>query len=370
MSANGTLRNFSRSRRNSCILEKAIKAPVSTFLEILGLTNFLLVDLMAPMIKASNEAPSDFDTKSQTPNATLSKSEIIGNSFIFLFAGHETSANSIHFSIILLAIHLSSQAHLQDDIDKIVGKKPTSELSYYADMPRLYNSMVGAVMNEQLRLMPAILNVPKVTTGDQVVTVDGRDLVVSNGTFIQLSVVSTNRNPRYWPSSPSKRTGKSNNLDDFVPERWLPSKTDSPPSNPQTEDKAPEVADGLEEASYDTNTSGSLFKPVKSSFISFSEGARACPGRRFAQVEITAVITAIFQKYTVELDVGKWASDEEVARMGDAEKRAVYQKAAVRAEEMLQRCEQRTITLQMISGDEVPVRFVERGKERFAGLFA
>jgi cytochrome P450 len=333
-----------------------------------SLTKVLAVDLMAPMIKASNEAPSDFVSKSGSSNATLSKSEIIGNSFIFLFAGHETSANSIHFSIILLAANLASQARLQADIDKIVGDKPTSELSYFTDMPRLYNSMVGAVMNEQLRLMPAILNVPKVTAGDQVVTIDGRDFMVSSGTFVQLNVVATNRNPRYWPHSPSKRTNKANDLDDFVPERWLPSSASTAPSHPHIEDKESDLADGLEEASYDTNSSTSLFHPVKNSFISFSEGARACPGRRFAQVEITAVITAIFQKYSVELDVGEWASDEEVERMGKAERKALYQKAAIRADEVLRRCEQRTITLQMRPGDKVPVRFVERGKERFAGL--
>ena len=221
-------------------------------------------------------------------------------------------------------------------------------------------------MNEQLRLMPAILNVPKVTAGDQLVSVDGREFPISSGTFIQLNVVATNRNPRYWPHSPSKRTGKSNDLDDFVPERWL-SNTTLSNSQPNVDEKQEDV-DGLEEASYDTSTSGSLFKPVKNSFISFSEGARACPGRRFAQVEITAVLTAIFQKYSVELDVSEWASDEEVARMGTAEKRAVYQKAMIRAESVLKRCEQRTITLQMRPGDKVPVRLVVRGKERFAGL--
>jgi cytochrome P450 len=318
---------------------------------------------MAPMIKASNEAPSDFNTNSKA-NAILSKSEIIGNSFIFLFAGHETTANSIHFSIILLAIHRASQARLQADIDKIVGDKPTSELSYYADMPRLYNSMVGAVMNEELRLMPVILNIPKVTTGDQAVTVDGREIPVANGTFVQLNIVATHRNPRYWPHSPSKITGKSNDLDDFVPERWLTSNTSPQVEKAQTSGKQDD-AESLGEASYDK---GSLFQPVKSSFIAFSEGARGCPGRRFAQVEITAVLTAMFQKYSVELDVSEWASDEVVARMGTAEKKALYQKAATRADTILKRSEQRTITLRMLPGDKVPVRFVERGKERFAGL--
>ena len=309
------------------------------------------------MIKASNEAPSEYDSKSQTPHAAiLSKSEIIGNSFIFLFAGHETSANSIHFSIILLAIHLATQVHLQADIDRIVGRdKSLSELSYYEDMPRLYNSMVGAVMNEQLRLMPAILNVPKISNRDHIVKMDGREFVVPKDTYVQLNIVGTNRNPRYWPYSPSKITGKDNDLHDFVPERWLPSKTSEAPTErlETKQEKDLEVSDGIEETAYDRNISesGSLFKPVKSSFISFSEGARACPGKRFAQVEITAVLTAIFQKYTVELDVADWASDEEVSRMGSVERKAVYQKAMDRASKLLARSEQRTITLQMRQGD-------------------
>src|SRR4051812_29555273 len=124
------------------------------------------------MIRASDQAPSDFTENAKVPHTPiLSRSELIGNSFIFFFAGHETSANSIHFSILLLAINLATQRLMQADIDKIVGRDtPTSEFSYQKHMPRLYNSMVGAVLNEQLRLIPAILSVPKVANGNQVVT--------------------------------------------------------------------------------------------------------------------------------------------------------------------------------------------------------
>ena len=109
------------------------------------------------MVRASESSPGN-NSKSQTSHAPiLSKQEIIGNSFIFLFAGHETSANSIHYSILYLAMDQPSQKRMQSDIDNIVGQKPISDFSYNMDMPRLYNSMVGAVMNEQLRLMPAIL---------------------------------------------------------------------------------------------------------------------------------------------------------------------------------------------------------------------
>ena len=321
------------------------------------------------MIKASEEAPPD--SKSTAPHAPiLSKEEIIGNSFIFLFAGHETSANGIHFSILHLAMSLPIQRHMQSDIDAILGRdKPISEFSYYTDMPRLYNSMVGAVLNEQLRLMPAILNIPKVANGAQVLTVDGKQFVIPDQTFVHINCVGTNRNPRYWATSPSKTTGNDNDIDDFVPERWLPSQTNPAGEKDSAEDKGEsEVADGLEQASFDTSTATSLFKPQKGSFISFSDGARACPGRRFAQVEITAVLSALFQKYSVEFDVADWASDEEVEKMGREEKRALYEKAIDRAKTVMRRSEQ-TITLQLKRGDHVPIRFLERGKERFADVF-
>ena len=47
---------------------------------------------------------------------------------------------------------------------------------------------------------------------------------------------------------------------------------------------------------------------------------------------------------------------------------AIYQKVVTRAESMLRRCEQRTITLQMRPSDKVLIRFIERGEERFTRL--
>jgi cytochrome P450 len=321
------------------------------------------------MIRASEEAPADFDIDSKVPGPAFSRQEIIGNCFILLQAGHETSANSLHFSMVCLAMNLASQRRMQADIDAIIGRQTLlSEVSYHTHMPRLYNSMVGAVFNEQLRLIPAILSIPKVANGEQVLWQDGKQIIVPSGTIVHLTVVGVNRNPRYWPSSPSKITNKNDDLDDFIPERWLPAKREAENEKAQNEEK--QNMDGLEKASYDTNTPGSLFKPFKNSFLSFSEGVRACPGRRFAQVEITAVLTAIFQRYSVELDVADWASDEEVFRMGSEEKRSLYLKAVERAQKILRRCVQTTITLQMKAGDKIPMRFVERGHERFSGAFS
>ncbi|KUJ12797.1 cytochrome P450 monooxygenase-like protein [Mollisia scopiformis] len=323
------------------------------------------MDLLGPMIKANEESTTSSTSKTQQA-PTLSTAEILGNCFIFLFAGHETTANNIHYTVLELALNPKIQRHLQEDIDNIIGpEKPISEWSYYEDMPRLYNSMVGATMSEALRIVPAICNVPKITTGDQTVTLDGRQFVIPNETFVHLNVVGINLNPRYW--------GEDSSV--FRPERWLP-KSDAnghaengavkENGNGHIEEKV--EADGLETTSFATSTSTSLITPVKGSFLSFSDGQRACPGRRFAQVESTAVLSAIFQKHSVELDVSDFASDEEVERMGKEERRSVYEKARIRAEEMIARSEQ-MITLQLRAGDEVPVVFRRRGEERFLGLY-
>ncbi|KAH6701999.1 cytochrome P450 monooxygenase-like protein [Leptodontidium sp. MPI-SDFR-AT-0119] len=316
------------------------------------------MDLLGPMIKANYTETGPDSKAANSTQATLSREEILGNSFIFLFAGHETTANNIHFSILLLAMNISAQRRMQADIDCILGSKPTSEFSYLNDMPRLYNSMVGAVLLEELRLVPAILNIPKQANGEQTVIMDGKQITFPDKMFLHLNVVGTNRNPRYWPDSPN----------DFMPERWLPRGIPGSDSSQVLEKGEKDNVDGLETASFETSGAASLFKPIKGSYISFSEGQRACPGRRFAQVESTAVLSTVFQKHSVELDVSSWASDEEVERMGREERRVLYEKAIERADKVMRRSEQ-MITLQMLPGDEVPVRFVERGTERFWGCY-
>jgi cytochrome P450 len=319
---------------------------------------------LVPLIKASqlgNDFANGNPKGDGVPNPwTLSKDEVIGNAFIFMFAGHETAANTMHFSLLLLAMNRPSQLHLQEDIDAIIGVKPSSKWTYANDMRNLYNSMVGAVQNEQLRLIPAVINIHKGTApSPQTITIDGKPAIIPSNSSICLNVVGTQRNPKYYQHSPSKITDKTHDMDDFVPERWL-----------LTSEEASKLAgmhesheDDLKNGSYENE--GLLFRPAKGSFIAFSEGARSCPGRRFAQVEITAVLAVIFQSYTVELDVGMFASDDEVRQMNFEEKRAVYAKARNRAERLIRESTY-MITLKM-RGDSVPVRFVKRGKEIFAG---
>jgi len=110
--------------------------------------------------------------KKMTP---LTDSEIKGNLFVFIVAGHETSASSLHMAITLLALHPSVQKELQKDLAQILNGRPPSEWDYEKDFPRLLNSMLGAVWNEELRLISPILTVPKmVCARPQRVIIEGR----------------------------------------------------------------------------------------------------------------------------------------------------------------------------------------------------
>ena len=296
----------------------------------------------------------------------MSKQDVIANSWIFLFAGHETTANTLHFAFLFLAIELIQQAHLQHDIDSIVGSRLPEEWTYEADMSRLYTSMAGATMNEVLRLMPPIINIPKIVKGaPQPLSVAGKNLAVPTNTIIHLNAVGVQRNPQYWPHSPSKISNKPHDLDDFVPERWVLSAKESVGQSKSKASDDAKSMDRYEKASFESGDG--LFTPIKGSFIPFSEGARACPGRRFAQVEIMAVLAVIFKTHTIELDVSEWASDEEVESMGTVKRKVLYEKAKQKARKLIRESET-IITLQML-GTNMPVRFVKRGHERFAKCY-
>jgi cytochrome P450 len=226
-------------------------------------------------------------------------------------------------------------------------------------MGQLYNSHVGAVMNETLRLMPPVVSIPKVTGPSPItLTMDGQPLRLPARTFMHINVIGSARNPRYYPSSPSQATPKKDDLDDFVPARWLERDAQAAARGGYT------IDDGLGTVSFEAHST--LYHPPRGAFVPFSDGVRACPGRRFAQVEITAILAVVFREWSVELDVRAWASDEEVARMGREARRAVYEVARRAAERTVRRSVS-IVTLKLRAGERVPVRWVRRGEECFAG---
>ncbi|KAK3109673.1 hypothetical protein LTR53_016814 [Teratosphaeriaceae sp. CCFEE 6253] len=339
------------------------------------------MDLMGALVKgagitsetldAATGRPDDPEKASPSSKQLLTDEEIYGNAFVFILAGHETAANTIHFSLLYLAMHPQSQRRLQRDLDDILGDRAIADWDYDADVPRLFGSMCGAVMNEELRLIPPVVGIPKTSTPGrpQGLQVGGRHVTVPQNCYVTLDTAALHRNPKYWPHTSEE------DLLDFRPERWLmeEGKGDGHGHGHKAHAEEDEAADttaaaddGLDVDGPDQrpDTAPSLFRPAKGAYVPFSDGHRSCLGRRFAQVEILAVLAVIFKTWSVELDVGLTMSDAELAAADEEVRRRAWDTADARARGLLRTGMMTIITIQMRK-EKVPMRFVRRGGERF-----
>lgn len=117
------------------------------------------VDLVRQLVKGQ-ELDQD-STGSTSEVSPLTDSELIGNCFLFIFASHETTAVTLHLAIILLALNPSVQIKVQQQLDKILEGRPVSQWNYERDLPPLFSNVLGAVLNEVLRLYGPAISIPK-----------------------------------------------------------------------------------------------------------------------------------------------------------------------------------------------------------------
>ncbi|KAF8633326.1 hypothetical protein AX17_004498 [Amanita inopinata Kibby_2008] len=201
-------------------------------------------DLFSNLLEANNE---DMD------EGNFTDSELIGNIYIFLVAGHETTANTLCCALALLALHPEVQEQLYRHIKEVV---PHGSLPAYEQMPLLTYTL--AVVYETLRLFPPVTAIPKYSSEDTTLTtsnIHGEKLTipVPKGTYLLIDTPGLHYNPRYWK-----------NPHEFNPSRFLG----------------------------DWN---------RDAFVPFSIGARACLGRKFAETESVAVLSMIVMHYQVEI---------------------------------------------------------------------
>ena len=188
------------------------------------------MDLMTALVKGAGITKKSSPGE-KAPAQTLTDQEIIGNAFVFLLAGHETTANSIHFCLVLLAMNIAAQRHLQADLDEIFHGRPINEADYDKIIPKLFGSMAGAVLNEELRLLAPVIGVPKSTMKDspQPLGIDGKLCTVPADCYISLMTPAVHRNPNVWPTGPPADPKSPppplSNLDhpraEFKPQTWI-----------------------------------------------------------------------------------------------------------------------------------------------------
>lgn len=96
----------------------------------------------------------------------LTEEEMIGNSFVFLLAGFETTANCLGFTAYLLAKYPEVQQRLYEEIVELFGH--TEKVDYEQAQKAAYLEMVIA---ESLRLFPPVTRYRPLFTSQEHVNV-------------------------------------------------------------------------------------------------------------------------------------------------------------------------------------------------------
>ncbi|KAL3457039.1 cytochrome P450 [Aspergillus heterothallicus] len=207
----------------------------------------------------------------------LSDAEVLGNVYIFSIAGHETTATTLRFALALLAVDESIQDVLYREIVDFLGES-RDVWDYENAFPNLVTPL--CIMLETLRLYPPVVSIPKLTAASGAdVTYEGESHHLPPNVRVNLNCNALHNSEMYW--GPDAKT--------FDPRRW-------DKRNPES---FLAVNDGVEGLSAPGLESQEIHKPHRGAFIPFSDGIRACVGRKFAQAEFVATLVGLLQEYRV-----------------------------------------------------------------------
>ncbi|KAI9216217.1 cytochrome P450 [Blastocladiella britannica] len=200
-------------------------------------------------------------------NQELSDTELQNEIALFLFAGHETSASTLTFIMILLHRHPLCKARVRQEVDEVLGEdgKPTFE-----DLGKL--RYTNAVMKEALRLFP----IGWATVRETVEPTKLGEYMIPAKTQVMVDFLHMHRNPALF-DRPTE----------FLPERWLTQTTT-------------DVDNGVSET-VDASSTGT----VPYSYLPFSGGMRSCIGKPFAEIEIKLVTAMLIQRYDFHVEEPK-----------------------------------------------------------------
>lgn len=273
--------------------------------------NLLSLLAQAGFQDRDSAATDVLDNDESAADYKLTEKEILGNAFVFMLAGHETSAHTLAFALNLLALHPQEQEKLYQDVQRVVGEKDATgttsadtctsttgttrnykELTY-TDIDKL--TYCYAVMKETLRLFPPVVTIPKVAIADaEIESGGGRKVLVPKDTIVNLQVYALHRNPNCYP-----------NPDDFCPSRWVNTsgRTEVSADGSGASDVKPTTFTATTAISAG-NSDGSGGITENAGFAAFSLGTRSCIGRRFAHIEIVLTLAMIAQRYRISVPEG------------------------------------------------------------------
>ncbi|KAL8755095.1 MAG: hypothetical protein Q9199_003884 [Rusavskia elegans] len=260
--------------------------------------------LVSNLVRASEQPQNPGSSNVGKVQKPLSIDEILGNIFVFNFAGHDTTSISLAYALFLLVAHPEVQDWISEEINFYLGSEPDPTTWQYENtFPKLQRCLAVLVswkhlihpffstgrkrifmeanensQLETLRLYNPIPGVPKHTGPhpQRLSLSNTKTLNIPPNTLVVPSLQALHTHPRYWGADSLN----------WRPSRWII------PSAPSTNTANPPLRTTL--------TAERLFNPQKGTFIAWSEGLRNCPGKKFAQVEFVATMARLFKGHRAE----------------------------------------------------------------------
>ncbi|XAR71712.1 hypothetical protein NMG60_11018109 [Bertholletia excelsa] len=182
----------------------------------------------------------------------LTTRELVDECKTFFFAGHETTALALTWTLLCLAMYPEWQDQLRDEIKEVIGEG-SIDASTLTGLKKM-----GWVMNEVFRLYPPAPNQQRQARED----IRVGDVVIPSGTNMWIDVVAMHHDPALWGTTAYE----------FRPERF--------------------AGDAHGGCSH------------KMGFLPFGFGGRMCVGRNMSMMEYKVVLTLMLTRFSFSLSPG------------------------------------------------------------------
>ena len=188
-------------------------------------------------------------------SGNLTKEDLLASVIDILFAGVESTSNTMQWVVYLLARNPEKQAILRQEVLSVLGEQSHASPDTIAQMPYL-----RAWVRETLRLYPPLTILSRISSKD--LSLSGYHIPAGTELHMHIYHMSRDENVFLQPTA-------------FRPERWLRDKKDNLKSN--------------------------MFYEAKEVFSSlpFGFGMRMCIGRRIAELELHLLLARIVQQFEI-----------------------------------------------------------------------
>ncbi|KAK0220202.1 cytochrome P450 [Armillaria fumosa] len=217
--------------------------------------------LLRNLVEANMFEEADFNHK------RLTDDELLSNTLTFLLAGHETTAHTICFALVLLALHPDVQRRVYEEVSRSWPEGATAP-SYKESVATF--EYTKNVFLETLRLFPPVARLGKLVQANSIIparrfqmspegkpyNIEQIPVAIEKGSLVIIDILGLHMNPIHW----------GDDVEEFRPERFT-----------------------------DTES----YRWPRDAFFAFAGGPRSCIGQRFAMTEGLSLIANIVRNYEI-----------------------------------------------------------------------